>query len=144
MKRIYRLTDGRQFQRVRAQGKSWAHPLLVLVAAPNGLDITRCGFSVGKRMGKAHTRNRIKREVREAVRVRHAGIKPGYDLVWIARNGLTDETGFWEIDRTVESLLRRARLLDFVPPEAANRTRPGAANVAPPSGEGVLNKELSQ
>lgn len=123
MKRIYRLTDGGQFQRVRAIGKSQAHPLLVLVAAPNKIEVTRCGFSVGKRMGKAHTRNRIKRMLREAVRVRHAGIKPGYDLVWIARTALTDQTDFWEIDRTVESLLRRARLLDFVPPEATIRPK---------------------
>lgn len=123
MKQIYRLREGSQFQQVRANGKSWAHPLLVLVAAPNKLELTRCGFSVGKRMGKAHTRNRIKRMVREAVRVRHAGVKPGYDLVWIARTALTDKTDFWEIDRTVESLLRRARLLDFVPPEAANRPK---------------------
>jgi ribonuclease P protein component len=121
MKRIYRLTEGTQFQRVRAKGKSWAHPLLVLVAAPNGLDITRCGFSVGKRMGKAHTRNRIKRVLGEAVRVRHSGIKPGYDLVWIARTALTDKTDFWEVDHTVETLLRRSRLLDFVPPEVSNR-----------------------
>jgi ribonuclease P protein component len=121
MKRIYRLTEGTQFQRVRAKGKSWAHPLLVLVAAPNGLNVTRCGFSVGKRMGKAHTRNRIKRVLREAVRVRHPGIKPGYDLVWIARTALTDETDFWEVDQTVETLLRRSRLLEFVPTEVSNR-----------------------
>ncbi len=121
MKQLYRLTDDGQFQRVRAQGKSWAHPLLVLVAAPNNLEITRCGFSVGKRMGKAHTRNRIKRMIREAVRVRFDGVKSGYDLVWIARVALTDQTDFWEVDSTVESLLRRSRLLDFVPSQAKNR-----------------------
>ncbi len=83
---------------------------MVLVAAPNNLDITRSGFSVGKRMGKAHSRNRIKRMIRESVRVRLPYMKSGYDLVWIARTVLTDETDFWEIDRTVETLLRRARL----------------------------------
>jgi ribonuclease P protein component len=125
MKQQYRLTDDTQFQRVRNQGKSWAHPLLVLVAAPNNLEITRCGFSVGKRMGKAHSRNRIKRMLREAVRVRHAGIKPGYDLVWIARTALTDKADFWDVDITVETLLRRAHLLNFIPPQALNRPRKG-------------------
>ena len=123
MKRIYRLTKGYEFQRVRQHGKSWAHPLLVLVVAPNPLEVTRCGFSVGKRMGKAHVRNYIKRSIGEAVRVRHAGIKPGYDLVWIARQNLTEEIGFWEIDNVVESLLRRARLLDWTPPQAINRPK---------------------
>lgn len=132
MNKLYRLTEGRDFQRVRQAGKSWAHPLLVLVAAPNNLGVTRHGFSVGKRMGKAHTRNRLKRQIREAVRVRHAGIKPGYDLVWIARNSLTEETGFWTIDQTVESLLRRARLLEAIPPQVSTRPRraviPGEAS----------------
>lgn len=113
MKKQFRLTKGQEFQRTRQRGKSWAHPLLVLVVAPNQLEITRCGFSFGKRMGKAHTRNRLKRIVREAVRVRHKNIKPGYDLVWIARQNLTEETDFWTVDHTVESLLQRAKLLEL-------------------------------
>jgi ribonuclease P protein component len=121
MKRIYSLTKGHQFQQTRAKGRSWAHPLMVLVAAPNGLEITRCGFSVGKRLGKAHTRNRLKRELREAVRVRHPGLKKGFDLVWIARQNLTEATDFWTIDQTVESLLRRAKLIEFVPEQVGQR-----------------------
>ena len=123
MKRIYSLTKGHQFQQARAKGRSWAHPLLVLVAAPNGLEITRSGFSVGKRLGKAHTRNRLKRELREAVRVRHPGLKKGFDLVWIARTNMTEETDFWTIDQTVDSLLRRARLVEFVPEQVGKRPR---------------------
>ncbi len=112
MKRNYRLTEGSQFQRVRGSGKSWSHPLLVLVAAPNKLEITRSGFSTGKRLGKAHTRNRIKRIIREAVRLRLPRIKTGFDLVWIARTALNGETDYWEVDRTVENLLKRAHLLE--------------------------------
>jgi ribonuclease P protein component len=96
---------------------------MVLVAAPNGLEITRCGFSVGKRLGKAHTRNRLKRELREAVRVRHPGLKKGFDLVWIARQDLTEATDFWTIDRTVENLLRRAKLIEFVPEQVGQRPK---------------------
>lgn len=124
MKRIYRLTKGFEFQRVRQSGQSWAHPLLVLVAAPNNLEVTRCGFSVGKRMGKAHVRNYLKRCINEAVRVRHPGLKPGYDLVWIARQNMTEQTSFWEIDQVVESLLRRSKLVEWTPPEVADRPRP--------------------
>ena len=128
MKQIYRLTKDYHFQQVRAKGKSWAHPLLVLVAAPNGLEITRHGFSVGKRLGKAHNRNRIKRRLREAVRVRHPGLKKGFDLVWIARNNLTENTEFWTIDATVENLLRRAKLIESSPAQV--KQRPHAENLS--------------
>jgi ribonuclease P protein component len=144
MKRIHRLTDDRQFQTVRAKGKSWAHPLLVLVAAPNGLPVTRCGFSTGKRLGKAHVRNRIKRMVREAVRVRHPGVKKGYDLVWIARQGFTDQTDFWMVDATVENLLRRAKLIEFVPPQVGQRPRKAEASPGEPDAETVAPKGVSK
>jgi ribonuclease P protein component len=123
MKKAYRLTEGREFQQVRQRGKSWAHPLLVLVVAPSKLPVTRHGFSVGKRVGKAHSRNLIKRRIREAVRVRQEGIKSGFDLVWIARNALTDTTDFWTLDQTVESLLKRAKLLQNVPQKALDRPK---------------------
>lgn len=123
MKRIYSLTKNHEFQFVRSRGKSCSHPLLVLVAAPNGLAISRCGFSVGKRMGKAHVRSRLKRIIREAVRVRHPGIKKGYDLLWIARNNLTEQTDFWQVDETVETLLKRAKLIEFVPSLVAERPK---------------------
>ncbi len=139
MKKIYSLTKDYHFQQVRAKGKSWAHPLLVLVAAPNGLDITRCGFATGKRLGKAHTRNRIKRMLREAVRVRHAGLKKGYDLVWIGRNGLSDQTDFWTVDATVENLLRRARLVEFTPAQVAMRPR-----ASTPETDGTVSPEGKQ
>ena len=123
MNKLYRLKKGREFQRVRATGKSWSHPLLVLVATANQLNVTKHGFAVGKRFGKAHARNRLKREIREAVRVRQAGLKIGYDLVWIARSHLNEQTSFWEIDSAIENLLKRARLLEFTPPEATSRLK---------------------
>jgi ribonuclease P protein component len=110
MEKKYRLRDNEQFQRVRKEGRSWSHPLLVLCVFPNGLDHSRFGFSVSKRVGKAVVRNRVKRLVREATRVRQEVITPGQDLVFIARNPIR-EANFQEVDRAVEELLRQANLL---------------------------------
>jgi len=85
MERRYRLTDNEQFQRVKKEGRSWSHVLLVLCALPNELDYSRFGFSVSKRVGKAAVRNRAKRLLRESARARQAAIAPGQDLVFIAR-----------------------------------------------------------
>ncbi|HWP28147.1 MAG TPA: ribonuclease P protein component, partial [Chloroflexota bacterium] len=67
MKRAQRLRKAADFERVRAQRRSWAHPLLVLYAAENGLRMSRIGVIVGRQVGKAVVRNRVKRRIREAV-----------------------------------------------------------------------------
>ena len=109
MQRCHRLRKGADFQRVRALKQSWAHPLLVLYAAPNDLDVTRVGISVSKRIGKAVTRNRVKRRIREAVRPLLPNLPPGRDLVFIARSAMAD-ADFQQLSQAVETLLGRVRL----------------------------------
>lgn len=109
MQRCHRLKKGADFQRVRALKQSWAHPLLVLYAAPNDLDVTRIGISVSKRIGNAVARNRAKRRIREAVRPLLPNLPRGRDLVFIARAAVAD-ADFQQLSHAVEALLRRARL----------------------------------
>lgn len=110
MKKKYRLTKNEQFQRVRGEGRSWVHPLLVLCALPNGLAHSRFGFAISQRIGKATVRNRVKRLIREATRLRQPAIAPGWDLVFIAR-GPIREANFRQVEAAVVQLLQRARLL---------------------------------
>jgi ribonuclease P protein component len=79
-------------------------------ALANGLDASRCGFSVGKRVGGAVVRNRAKRRLREAVRPLWPAVAPGFDIVFAAREPLCD-AAFSDIQEAVTALLRRARLL---------------------------------
>lgn len=110
MRRAYRLRNNADFQRVRAAKRSWTHPLLVLYAAPNDGPATRLGISVGKRVGGAVVRNLVRRRVREAVRLRHPSLRPGHDLVFIARPPSAEAD--WPMLRSAaEDLLRRARIL---------------------------------
>jgi ribonuclease P protein component len=79
--RRMRLTHARQFQAVYAeQVRRNAGPLLVY-ALPNGLDHPRLGLAVPKRVGTAVKRNRVKRMLREAVRMIQHDLPGGYDLV---------------------------------------------------------------
>ncbi len=110
MKKRSRLRKNSDFQRVYEKGRSWAHPLLVLYALRNDLDYSRFGFSVSKRVGGAVVRNRARRLMREAIRFRQAMIADGWDVVIIARQPVR-EANFHRVDRAVEQLLRRARLL---------------------------------
>ena len=110
MKKRSRLRKNSDFQRVYEKGRSWAHPLLVLYALRNDLGYSRFGFSVSKRVGGAVVRNRARRLMRETIRFRQAMIADGWDVIIIARQPVR-EVNFHQVDRAVEQLLRRARLL---------------------------------
>lgn len=109
MQKRHRLTKDADYKRVRSEGRSWAHPLSVLYAIPNHMESTRVGFSVSRRVGKAVTRNRAKRLLREVIRLHLAEIEPGWDLLLIARRPIS-EASFQEVNAAVELLLRRAGL----------------------------------
>jgi ribonuclease P protein component len=101
------LTKPEQYARVYNGGGSWANGLLVVKALPNGLTLSRYGISVSKRVGKAVVRNRVKRLLREILRV--AQLEPGWDIILIARPaaGRADYVG---LEKSVNDLLSRARL----------------------------------
>ena len=111
MKREQRLRKPADFQRVReAAERSWAHPLLILYAAPNDEGHTRVGITVAKRVAKsAVKRNLIRRRIREAMRLRYERTRAGSDLVFIARNNTLQAT--WpQIREAVDAVIQRAGL----------------------------------
>ena len=109
MNRKYRLTNSSDFQRVRRTGKSYAHPLAILIASANDRPISRFGFTTSKALGSAVRRNRVKRLLREAIREHLAAIKPGWDIVVIARPMMI-ESSWSEILQAITNLLQRAGL----------------------------------
>jgi ribonuclease P protein component len=108
MKRQHRLHSNADFQHVRAVApRPWSHPLLLLYVAPNELGFSRVGITAGRRVGKAVVRNRVRRRIREVIRPRWLDVKPGRDLVLIARPA--SAAADWGALRTaVETVLSRA------------------------------------
>lgn len=110
MDRRHRLTRSQDFQRVRTTGKSYSHPLLILVACRNGLDHSRFGLRAGRATGGAVQRNRARRRLREALRPIVSTIQPGWDIVLVAREP-TAGAAWSELRAGVASLIRRAGLM---------------------------------
>ena len=102
------LTKSEQYTRVYDEGSSWANALLVMKALPNGLVLSKYGISVSKRVGKAVVRNRVKRLLREILRL--AQLKPGWDIVFIARRA-AGGANYASLEKSVNNLLSRAQLL---------------------------------
>ena len=109
VKRKFRLTRSTDFKRVRRFGKSYAHPLVVLVAMPNEQGQPRLAVSAGRSLGGAVERNRAKRLLREAIRPNLPSIQPGWDCLFLARRPMLD-TPFPNLQSAVTTLLRQAHL----------------------------------
>lgn len=108
MQRRSRLTGSKRFSQLHQQGLSMANRLLVIRVLPNGLDRSRFGFLVSKRIGNAVVRNKVKRRLREAVRL--TPVKAGWDAVFIARRG-AEKAEYQELKQATHNLLRRTRLI---------------------------------
>ena len=113
MQRQFRLTRSTDFKRVRRDGRSNAHPLIVLIALENQLSITRVGVAAGKRVGNAVKRNRAKRLIRAAARTLHPRIKTGWDIIIIARKPII-QSNMPQVREALQSILQRAQLISDV------------------------------
>ena len=83
-----RLRDPRDFTRVNRSGQRRASTHFVAVVAPARDDTApKLGLAVGRRVGNAVARNRVKRLVREWFRRSRTQLPPATDWVVIARQG---------------------------------------------------------
>jgi ribonuclease P protein component len=110
VQRKFRLTRSEDFKRVRRYGKSYPHPLIVLVIQANAEVKVRVGMAVGRTVGTAVKRNRAKRLMREAMRALIPRLASGWDLILIARPALASSS-LPEIREALHTLLRRAKLI---------------------------------
>ncbi len=76
--------------------------------------MTRVGFTVSKRVGKAHVRNHVKRVLREIVRSFLPQLRPGFDIVIICRPALAARQ-FGEVADALKRQFVTARLFQTVP-----------------------------
>jgi len=109
MERQIRLRRTSDVQRVYAEGRSWAHTLLVLVARPNGLDFSRVGVTASQKLGSAAARNRAKRLMREAARRLYPRLGAGWDVMLVARREIL-KAKEPQVEQALVSLLEQAGL----------------------------------
>lgn len=111
MQRELRLRRTDDFQRLRREGRSYPHHLIVMSIAPNMLTHNRYGVITSKHIGKAVKRNRVRRRIKEVMRLFHPQLRTGYDIVFIARIPLVEQP-LDVVKRTISVLLQQAGVLE--------------------------------
>jgi len=116
-----RVLRKRDFDAAFREGASAADDRMVLHLRPNGLPHPRLGLAVGKALGGAVARNRVKRLLREAFRLHRGDLPAGHDLVVVARPG----EGEWTLEGCAASLRAlSARAADRLARGGGRRARP--------------------
>ena len=113
MQRRNRLSRSRDFDAVYRHGRSVSTRFLTLYWFQRAEQVgdPRLGFAVPKSVGNAVVRNRIKRQLREIVRVKLEGKPPANDYVLVVRKGLpeaAEANGHGWLEARVEEVLGKA------------------------------------
>ena len=104
------IKENREFRYAYKRGKKIVTPYIVMHYYKNRTDTTKIGITVSTSIGKAHTRNRIKRLVREAYRLYSGSVFEGYNIVWVSRSK-TAFSSFEDVKKGVYMCLSEAGLL---------------------------------
>lgn len=111
MSRLPVLKRNNEFQRVYSKGKYAASAFLVIYVLPNRLEQTRFGITTSKKVGNAVSRNRMRRLIRENLRILNDRLIRGADIVIVARK--TEEFVSLEtIGKDLRYLLHKLDLFD--------------------------------
>ena len=102
----------------------YADGYMVLYARKNRTDTNRVGITVGKKLGKAHIRNRARRRLREVYRLNEEKFTSGWDIVIVARSKSVDA----EFSKLTKSFLTLAKKAGLLSPVIANQSADRCGN----------------
>ncbi len=104
----YRVRKKTDIERIFKKGRSIKEGQLILKTAPNELGFNRFGFIVSQKVSKkAGFRNKVKRKIRETVRLQAKLDSDGYDNLFIALPAIKEEN----IVGLTNTLLKKSKLI---------------------------------
>jgi ribonuclease P protein component len=112
LKKEFRLRRQKDFDRVFGnKGSFFSHEYLSLKLVSNSFPYSRFGFIVSNKISKkAVNRNRIKRLLREAIRLTWDDVAVGFDAVIMVKTDISDKK-MQDVDKVVDSLLKKSGIL---------------------------------
>jgi len=107
-----KLTKNTEFKSLFLEGRRSEGKSLNFIYLENGYEFNRLAVIVKKEIGFAVQRNKIKRRIKEAFRRLSDKIKPGYDIIIMARKGIL-YLNYWEISEEISRFLSKERLMSL-------------------------------
>lgn len=105
------LKENRDFLRMYRHGRYYVGKYIVVYVAANKLSMLRIGITVSKKVGKAVTRNRVRRLIRECFNQYMGCLNSNYDFVIVARhNDVIPD--YHSIKKELRFLLKKLGVLD--------------------------------
>jgi len=98
----------KQFRYIYSRGKSFANKKLVVYYIKSNDEKLKIGISISKKVGKAVVRNRLRRLIKENIRL-NTKIKTGYSMIFLARFG-ADDLDFQTMKSSINHLLKKCDL----------------------------------
>jgi ribonuclease P protein component len=104
------LSSPRDFAALMERGRTRSDPLLATRVLRTDLGATRLGLATSRALGSSVVRNRLRRRLREAMRMLASELRPGWDVLIIARPGLV-QADHRTLVEALTRLLRRSGVL---------------------------------
>jgi len=111
LKKEFRIRKRKEFDLIFTKGRKIKTRFLLIIFLKNSLSLSRFGFIVSSKVSKkAVVRNKIKRRLREIIRLNLSRIKSGYDFIIIA-SPFAKEVDFQNLKEDLEKALSKNKLL---------------------------------
>jgi ribonuclease P protein component len=107
-----RLVRRSEYDAVYREGRRRSSREFTVFLRPNGLDISRFGWSIKKALGNAVRRNRIRRRLREILRLHRQEIAPGWDMVIHPRSSAATAEFLALTQELLKAMPSRAKTLE--------------------------------
>lgn len=108
MKKEYRVKDSREFKDIMNNKTFYADPSFTIYVKPKKEQTARIGLSVGKKLGNAVTRNKIKRQIRMMAQNLY-DFDENFDTIILVRNDYLNNT-YETNEKRLEKLLKKVKL----------------------------------
>lgn len=108
MKKEFRVKDTREFGAIIGRKRFYTSPSFTIYVKEKALDHPRIGISVGKKIGNAVMRNKVKRQVRSMVREIYT-FEENYDTIILVRVKYHQEN-YGNNKKMLESLVKKVKI----------------------------------